>query len=125
MKCCSFCRLFCSNVCHSSVFLRSHEFSRETCVCVDDYDKKKREPKLIAIKPHQRISLTDIGYFCSRLYSTYLSYKHAESSCDCDKARLYRPSDGESTNRYDATRPNITTDPFCNKSREKKQIEIN
>lgn len=29
---------------------------------------------------------------------TYLSYKQAESNWDCDNAKLYRPSDGESTN---------------------------
>lgn len=45
--------------------------------------------------------------------NAYLSYKHAESSWDCDNTKLYRPSDGESTNLYEATRPNITTDPFC------------
>lgn len=31
--------------------------------------------------------------------SSYLSYKQAESNCDCDNAKLYRPSDGESTKR--------------------------
>lgn len=45
---------------------------------------------------------------------THLSYKYAESSWDWDNAKLYRPSLGESTNRYEATRPNITTDPFWN-----------
>lgn len=30
---------------------------------------------------------------------TYLSYRQAESSCDWDRARLYRPSEGESTKR--------------------------
>lgn len=35
----------------------------------------------------------------NKLWSNaYLSYKHAESSWDCDNTKLYRPSDGESTN---------------------------
>lgn len=52
----------------------------------------------------------------------YLSYRHAESNCDCDSAKLYRPSDGESTNRYDATRPNITTDPFCKRNNKTSKL---
>lgn len=43
--------------------------------------------------------------------SSYLSYKYAESSCDCESVSC-GTIDGVSKKRYDAPRPNITTEPF-------------